>query len=177
MDRKKKHSGGAEKQRTKKLKSLEVEAAKCAKLTDLFGAVVTTPAAAGAAPGDERGGPGQTQQREPVVILSMTDDERVDADMEKSPPGKKDECTIQKLRKRSGAFTTVKEITGVMNRSKAACKTYYETVRRNFRYSKPDLADQAAAIKNSALSRQRRKRVSLRLFHFSGKHQLTKKHT
>ncbi|KAL7395649.1 hypothetical protein ABVT39_020810 [Epinephelus coioides] len=40
----------------------------------------------------------------------------------------------------------------------SACKTYYETVRRNFRYSKPDLADQAAAIKNSARSRQRRKR-------------------
>ncbi|CAB1434971.1 unnamed protein product [Pleuronectes platessa] len=39
----------------KKLKSLEVEAAKCAKLTDLFGAGFTSPAAAGA-PGDERGG-------------------------------------------------------------------------------------------------------------------------
>ncbi|KAL7380384.1 hypothetical protein ABVT39_016930 [Epinephelus coioides] len=70
MDRKKKRPGGAEKQRTKKLK-----------LTDLFGAVVTTPAAAGSAPGDERGGPGQTHQREPVVILSVTDDERVEADM------------------------------------------------------------------------------------------------
>ena len=44
MDRGKKCPGGAEKQRTKKLKSLEVEAAKCAKLTDLFSA----PAAAGA---------------------------------------------------------------------------------------------------------------------------------
>ncbi|KAL7396910.1 hypothetical protein ABVT39_013480 [Epinephelus coioides] len=41
----------------------------------------------------------------------------------------------------------------------SACKTYYETVRRKFRYSKPDLADQAAAIKNSARSRQRRKRL------------------
>lgn len=41
----------------------------------------------------------------------------------------------------------------------SACKTYYETVRRNFRYSQPDLADQAAAIKNSARSRQRRKRL------------------
>lgn len=39
MDRKRKRPGGAEKQRTKKLKSLKVEAAKCAKLTDLFGAV------------------------------------------------------------------------------------------------------------------------------------------
>ncbi|KAL7387322.1 hypothetical protein ABVT39_021933 [Epinephelus coioides] len=36
----------------------------------------------------------------------------------------------------------------------SACKTYYETVRRNFRYSQPDLADQAAAIK-----KQRRKRL------------------
>ncbi|CAB1457413.1 unnamed protein product [Pleuronectes platessa] len=33
-----KRPGGAEKHREKKLKSLEVEAAKCAKLTDLFGA-------------------------------------------------------------------------------------------------------------------------------------------
>ena len=60
MDKRKKRPGGAEKQRTKKLKSLEVEAAKCAKLTDLFGAGVTTP-------GDERGG--------------LDDDERVEADM------------------------------------------------------------------------------------------------
>ncbi|KAL7398423.1 hypothetical protein ABVT39_009619, partial [Epinephelus coioides] len=79
MDRKKKRPGGAEKQRTKKLNSLKVEAAKCAKLTDLFGAVVTTPA--GALLGDERGGPGQTQQWDPVVILSVTNDERVEADM------------------------------------------------------------------------------------------------
>ncbi|CAB1420991.1 unnamed protein product [Pleuronectes platessa] len=50
----------------KKLKSLEVEAAKCAKLTDLFGAGFTSPAAAGA-PGDERGG--------------LDKDERVEADM------------------------------------------------------------------------------------------------
>ena len=38
MDQRKKRPGGAEKQRLKKLKSLEVEASKCAKLTDLFGA-------------------------------------------------------------------------------------------------------------------------------------------
>ena len=50
----------------KKLKSLEVEAAKCAKLTDLFGAGFTSPEAAGA-PGDERGG--------------LDNDERVEADM------------------------------------------------------------------------------------------------
>ncbi|CAB1420518.1 unnamed protein product [Pleuronectes platessa] len=50
----------------KKLKSLEVEAATCAKLTDLFGAGFTSPAAAGA-PGDERGG--------------LDNDERVEADM------------------------------------------------------------------------------------------------
>ncbi|CAB1455558.1 unnamed protein product [Pleuronectes platessa] len=55
-----------QKHREKKLKSLEVEAAKCAKLTDLFGAGFTSPAAAGA-PGDERGG--------------LDNDERVDADM------------------------------------------------------------------------------------------------
>ncbi|KAG7481539.1 hypothetical protein MATL_G00067630 [Megalops atlanticus] len=41
----------------------------------------------------------------------------------------------------------------------SACKTYYETVRRNFRYSQPDLAAQAAAMKSSARSRQRRKRL------------------
>ncbi|CAB1447209.1 unnamed protein product [Pleuronectes platessa] len=51
----------------KKLKSLEVEAATCAKLTDLFGAGFTSPAAAGA-PGDERGG--------------LDNDERVEADMD-----------------------------------------------------------------------------------------------
>ncbi|CAB1438543.1 unnamed protein product [Pleuronectes platessa] len=62
----KKRPGGAEKQRRKKLKSLEVEAARCAKLTDLFGAGFTGPAAAGA-PGDERGG--------------LDNDERVEADM------------------------------------------------------------------------------------------------
>ncbi|CAB1419012.1 unnamed protein product [Pleuronectes platessa] len=50
----------------KKLKSLEVEAAKCAKLTELFGAGFTSPAAAGA-PGDERGG--------------LDNDERVEAHM------------------------------------------------------------------------------------------------
>ncbi|CAB1446919.1 unnamed protein product [Pleuronectes platessa] len=42
------------------------QAAKCAKLTDLFGAGFTSPAAAGA-PGDERGG--------------LDNDERVEADM------------------------------------------------------------------------------------------------
>ncbi|CAB1436159.1 unnamed protein product [Pleuronectes platessa] len=52
MDNKsKKRPGGTEKHREKKLKSLWVEAAKCAKLTDLFGAGFTSPAAAGA-PGD-----------------------------------------------------------------------------------------------------------------------------
>ncbi|CAB1447212.1 unnamed protein product [Pleuronectes platessa] len=67
MDNKsKKRPGGAEKHREKKLKSLEVEAAKCAKLTDLFGAGFTSPAAAGA-PGDER--------------VGLDNDERVEADM------------------------------------------------------------------------------------------------
>ncbi|XP_034442020.1 uncharacterized protein C14orf93-like [Hippoglossus hippoglossus] len=41
----------------------------------------------------------------------------------------------------------------------SACKTYYETLRRNFRYSQPDLVDQAAALKSTARSRQRRKRL------------------
>ncbi|XP_030018525.1 uncharacterized protein C14orf93 homolog [Sphaeramia orbicularis] len=41
----------------------------------------------------------------------------------------------------------------------AACKTYYETVRRNYRYSQPDLAGQAEAMKVSARNRQRRKRL------------------
>lgn len=53
MVKRKKLPGGAEKLRLKKLKSLEVEAAKYSKLTDLFGAGVTTPAGA-AALGDER---------------------------------------------------------------------------------------------------------------------------
>ncbi|CAB1423109.1 unnamed protein product [Pleuronectes platessa] len=46
--------------------SVEEEAATCAKLTDLFGAGFTSPAAAGA-PGDERGG--------------LDNDERVEADV------------------------------------------------------------------------------------------------
>ena len=54
MENRKKRPGGAEKMRLKKLKSLEVESAKCSKLTDLFGSGVTTSACA-AAPGDERG--------------------------------------------------------------------------------------------------------------------------
>ena len=70
MDRNKKRLGGAEKHRTKKLKSLEVEAVKCAKLTDLFGAV-TTPAAAAVSPGDERGGPGPSQQTDAVSNVSL----------------------------------------------------------------------------------------------------------
>ncbi|XP_062257385.1 uncharacterized protein C14orf93 homolog [Platichthys flesus] len=41
----------------------------------------------------------------------------------------------------------------------SACKTYYETLRRNFRYSQPDLVDQAAALKSAGRSRQRRKRL------------------
>ncbi|CAM4571374.1 unnamed protein product [Leuciscus chuanchicus] len=41
---------------------------------------------------------------------------------------------------------------------KSACKTYYETVRRSFRYKQPDLALQAEAVKSSARSRARRKR-------------------
>ena len=49
MDKRKKRPGGAERLWLKK----EVEAAKYSKLTDLFGAGVTTPAGA-AAPGDER---------------------------------------------------------------------------------------------------------------------------
>ncbi|KAL7395340.1 hypothetical protein ABVT39_014755 [Epinephelus coioides] len=41
----------------------------------------------------------------------------------------------------------------------SACKTYYETVRRSFRYRQPDLASQAEAVKSSAQSRSRRKRL------------------
>ncbi|XP_067272564.1 uncharacterized protein C14orf93-like [Pseudorasbora parva] len=43
--------------------------------------------------------------------------------------------------------------------STTACKTYYETVRRSFRYKHPDLASQAEAVKSSARSRSRRKRL------------------
>ena len=68
IDQMKKRPAGAEKQRLKKLKSVEVEASKCAKLTDLFGAGTTNPPAAtgAAAPGDEGGRP--------------DDEERVEAD-------------------------------------------------------------------------------------------------
>ncbi|XP_028328801.1 uncharacterized protein LOC114479346 [Gouania willdenowi] len=41
----------------------------------------------------------------------------------------------------------------------SACKTYYETVRKNFRFSQPDLSAQADAMKGAARSRQRRKRL------------------
>ncbi|XP_076612806.1 uncharacterized protein C14orf93-like [Chaetodon auriga] len=41
----------------------------------------------------------------------------------------------------------------------AACKTYYETVRRSFRFAQPALSVQAAALKISGCSRQRRKRL------------------
>ncbi|XP_016350170.1 uncharacterized protein C14orf93 homolog [Sinocyclocheilus anshuiensis] len=40
-----------------------------------------------------------------------------------------------------------------------ACKTYYETLRRNFRYSQPELVSVAASTKTLARSRQRRKRL------------------
>ncbi|KAL7394809.1 hypothetical protein ABVT39_004637 [Epinephelus coioides] len=56
------------------------------------------------------------------------------------------------------ALTASPDMDGV-DRGGESFYTYYETVRRNFRYSKPDLADQAAAIKISARSRQRRKRL------------------
>ncbi|XP_035851671.1 uncharacterized protein LOC116040300 [Sander lucioperca] len=41
----------------------------------------------------------------------------------------------------------------------SACKTYYETVRRSFRFKQPDLASQVEAVKSSARSRSRRKRL------------------
>ncbi|KAM4740473.1 uncharacterized protein C14orf93-like [Anableps anableps] len=41
----------------------------------------------------------------------------------------------------------------------SACKTYFETVRRNFRYQQPHLAHKAVSLKNSSKSRQRRKRL------------------
>ncbi|XP_051798314.1 uncharacterized protein LOC127531921 [Acanthochromis polyacanthus] len=41
----------------------------------------------------------------------------------------------------------------------SACKTHFETLRRNYRYSQPSMVDQAGAIKSSARSRQRRKRL------------------
>ncbi|ROL50208.1 hypothetical protein DPX16_22310 [Anabarilius grahami] len=72
---------------------------------------------------------------------------------------REDGCTILKLRKQYAVFTTRRQIVGATNRSKAACKTYYETVRRSFRYKHPDLASQAEAVKHSARSRARRKRL------------------
>ena len=60
-DKRKKCPGGVDKQRLKKFspKSLEMEASKCAKLTEPFGVGTTNPPAAtgAAAPGEEGGGP------------------------------------------------------------------------------------------------------------------------
>ncbi|KAK2909855.1 hypothetical protein Q8A73_007570 [Channa argus] len=103
-------------------------------------------------------------------------------------PTESPECSLPTmLRKRCVVFKTLKQTAGATNQGKdlssphneavtshlvravaasvdkdailSACKTYYETVRRNFRYSHPDLAAQAAAMKSSARSRQRRKRL------------------
>ncbi|XP_008418599.1 uncharacterized protein LOC103471398 isoform X2 [Poecilia reticulata] len=41
----------------------------------------------------------------------------------------------------------------------SACKTYFETVRRNYRYQQPDREAKAVSIKNLARSRQRRMRL------------------
>ncbi|XP_077953509.1 uncharacterized protein LOC144390899 [Gasterosteus aculeatus] len=41
----------------------------------------------------------------------------------------------------------------------SACKTYFETVRRSFRFSQPEHSLRAEASKNSARSRARRKRL------------------
>ncbi|XP_007559784.1 uncharacterized protein C14orf93 homolog [Poecilia formosa] len=43
----------------------------------------------------------------------------------------------------------------------SSCKTYFETIRRNFRYQQPHLAHKAASQKNSSKSRARRKRLLL----------------
>ncbi|XP_060796357.1 uncharacterized protein C14orf93-like [Neoarius graeffei] len=40
-----------------------------------------------------------------------------------------------------------------------ACKTYYKTLRRSYRYQQPDLSLQAEAMKKSARSHSRRKRL------------------
>ncbi|KAG1925919.1 uncharacterized protein C14orf93 homolog [Pimephales promelas] len=59
-----------------------------------------------------------------------------------------------------GAMSASPDLHGVDNDNiVSACKTYYETVRRNFRYKQPDLASQAEAVKSSARSRARRKRL------------------
>ncbi|XP_038159425.1 uncharacterized protein C14orf93-like isoform X2 [Cyprinodon tularosa] len=50
-----------------------------------------------------------------------------------------------------------------MNRSKAACKMYYETVRRSFRYTQPENTLRAEATKHSARSQARGKRSRLYL--------------
>lgn len=59
------------------------------------------------------------------------------------------------------SFTVALSVSRFLLMVPAACKTYYETIRRNFRYSQPDLAAQAEAMKTAARSRQRRKRVKL----------------
>uniref|UniRef100_A0A672FY25 Uncharacterized protein n=1 Tax=Salarias fasciatus TaxID=181472 RepID=A0A672FY25_SALFA len=41
----------------------------------------------------------------------------------------------------------------------SACKTYFETLRRSFRLSHPDMADQKHAMQSAARNRQRRQRL------------------
>ncbi|XP_063060732.1 uncharacterized protein LOC134453911 [Engraulis encrasicolus] len=45
------------------------------------------------------------------------------------------------------------------NTVEAACKTYFENVRRSYRYSKPEFSSKAEAARQSSKSRSRRKRL------------------
>ncbi|KAK1902740.1 Protein FAM186A, partial [Dissostichus eleginoides] len=91
MDKRKKRPGGAEKLRLKKLKSLEVEAAKYSKLTDLFGAGVTTPAGA-AAPGDERVEAYMPRQVQGKSSWSVQGESQTNSDSPKTAPPEREKA-------------------------------------------------------------------------------------
>ncbi|XP_073727045.1 uncharacterized protein [Misgurnus anguillicaudatus] len=58
-----------------------------------------------------------------------------------------------------GAISASPDLTAESDDIVSACKTYYESVRRSFRYKQPELASQAENAKSLARSRSRRKRL------------------
>ncbi|XP_073667596.1 uncharacterized protein C14orf93-like [Paramisgurnus dabryanus] len=58
-----------------------------------------------------------------------------------------------------GAISASPDLTAESDDIVSACKTYYESVRRSFRYKQPELASRAENAKSLARSRSRRKRL------------------
>nr|XP_055073905.1 uncharacterized protein LOC129453606 [Misgurnus anguillicaudatus] len=58
-----------------------------------------------------------------------------------------------------GAILASPHLTAENDDIVSACKTYYESVRRSFRYKQPELASRAENAKSLARSRSRRKRL------------------